>query len=264
MVTTLRRSCYRLSPLLLVLLAACSARPVLHEFPPMLALEARPPAVVNYTLEVQPDDPERWELLGGQGATVGTFVWQRAFREPEQGGGSIDRSEDIRRDDRVLDEINRNGYVFRISATSGRLRDSARSGTAPPRLTVLDAGSGERVGELELRVGFDHRVEGIWRGRSVLWRVELIQGGVVERDTDAGKVEDTYPTSQLMYWTGGLDAGLKVYGGREVKQSDPPEFGAPFFDITAERPLTRAELGDAVVLIFAIRSLQEFAGLTNM
>lgn len=264
MLTTLRLSCYRLSVMFLVLLAACSARPVLHEFPPVLALEARPPAVVNYTLKAQPEDAERWELLGGQGATVGKFLWQRAFREPEEGGGSIDRSEDMRRDDRVIDDINQNNYVFRVSATSGRLRDSSRAGTAPPRLTVFNAKSGERVGDLELRVGFDHRVEGIWRGRSILWRVELIRGGVVERETEGGKVEHTYPTSQLMYWTGGFDAGLKVYVGREVKQARPPEFGSAFFDITADRPLTRTELGDVVVLVFAIRSLQEFAGLTNM
>lgn len=239
----------------ILLLGACSATPVLHEFPAPLAPGARPPAAVAYALrETEPESGD-WLLRGERGGVIGGFRWQVEFRAPETAMSAPDRSEDVRRDDRFQDGINQDDYLFRLGATSDRLADSSGWGTAPPRVTIFSAATGERVGELELRTGFDSRFEGTWRGRSVLWRAEFLPAGSIERDG----VEDFYPAAQLLSWVGGSNAGLRVYSGRII-EGEPPAFAGPLFDVTAGRSLTRRELGDAVVLLFAIRALEQAAG----
>lgn len=261
MLTTPGRSGHRIVAVtfLASLLAACSATPVLHEFPPPLAPDARPPSAVSYTLrETEPGSGD-WLLRGEQGGTVGGFRWQRAFQDVDTANVAPDRSEDFRRDDRFQDGINQSDYLFRLGATSDSLRASSSFGTAPPRVTIFNAASGERVGEIELRTGFDAGFEGIWRDRSILWRGEFLPAGGIERDTPDGAIEDRYPAAQLLQWTGGSNAGLRIYSGRAVG-GEPAAFGEALFDITAGRPLTRRELGDAVVLLFAIRALEQAAG----
>ncbi|HEX6928914.1 MAG TPA: hypothetical protein VF267_06670, partial [Gammaproteobacteria bacterium] len=73
---------------------------------------------------------------------------------------------------------------------------------------------------------------------------------------------DTYPAAQRLQWTGGSSAGLIIYSGRAVR-GEPEAFAEPVFDIEAGRALTRRELGDAVVMLFAIRAAQEAAVLVN-
>lgn len=257
MVTMPGRSGYRarlLACASILLLAACSARPVLHEFPQPLAPAARPPAAVSYTLREDGDREQTWVLRGAEGDAVGTVRWDRAHREAE--AGAPDRSEDFRRDDRFQDGINGRDYMFRLAATSDDIKTSTRMGTAPPRVIVFDASSGEPVGQLELRSGFERRYEGIWRGGAVLWRADVLPEGSIVRDTDDGKVEDFYPPAQRLQWVGGSNAGLVVFAGRAV---DGEQFAEPIHDIQAGRPLTRRELGDAVVMLFAIRALEEAA-----
>jgi len=244
-----------------VFLGGCSARPVLHEFPPALEPAARGGAAVTYTLREHETDEGNWELRGGQGDLVGEFHWKPAFRTIEE-GGAPDRSEDFRRDDLFQDGVNRTDYIFRLAATSGSLERSTLTGTAPPRVTVFSASTGQRVGELEMRIGYDMRFEGDWNGRQILWRVELAPGHEIERETNDGRILDTYPAAQLYQWSGGSNAGLTVFGGREVG-GEPPEFLAPIFDVQAGRPLTRRELGDAMTMLFAIRAVQEAAVLVN-
>lgn len=259
MVTMPGRSGYRalFAGALLVLLAGCSAHPVLHEFPPALSASERPPAAVRYTLREDDERDDTWVLRGGEGAAVGTFRWERAWREAD--ASAADRSEDFRRDDRFQDGINQRDYLFRLSATSDSLALSSSLGTAPPRVTVFDA-NGERIGQLELRTGFDRRYEGIWRGGAVLWRAELAPAGSVVRETDDGSVEDIYPAARLLQWTGGSNAGLKIFAGRAIAGE---QFAEPIHDIQAGRPLTRRELGDAVTMLFAIRALEEAAAGAN-
>lgn len=246
---------------LMGLLTGCSARPVLHEFPPALDAAARPAAAVSYTLREQGKGREEWVLRGAQGDMLGEFRWKRAFRETVA-GGAPDRSEDFRRYDLFQNSITRGDYIFRLSATSGNLKRSTLTGTAPPRVTIFQASTGERVGELELRAGYDMRFEGDWHGRQVLWRIELAEGREVERESKDGTVLDTYPPAQLMQWTGGSNAGFMVFAGREV-QGDSQVFGEQIFDLQAGRPLTQRELGDAVTMLFAIRGVQEAAVLVN-
>lgn len=243
----------------LLLVGCATSQPVLHSFPEPLQPEARPPATVTYTLREHDQRTHGWVLRGEQGDVVGTFRWERAFRDAV--GDAADRSEDFRRDDRFQDGINGADYTFRVSANSDRISGSSGWGVGPPRVTVFDA-RGERVGELELRTGFDRRYEGVWRGTAVLWRAEVLPAGSVKRDTDGGKVEDTYPAGQLLEWTGGSTAGLRVYTGRAVADG-ATQFGGPVHDIAAGRALTRRELGDAVSLLFAIRSLDEVVALAN-
>lgn len=262
MVNTRSLRGYRISvvavALPLLVLAGCSARPVLHEFPPALSESARPPAAVRYTLREDDERERTWVLRGGQGAAIGTFRWERAWRDAA--GGAVDRSEDFRRDDRFQDGINGHDYLFRLSATSDDLSVSTRMGTAPPRVTVFDAATGEHLGQLERRTGFDLRYEGIWRGGAVLWRVESLPAGSVERDAPDGAVEDIYPAALLMHWSGGSTAGLKIFAGNAV---DGEAFGERIHDLQAGRPLTRSELGDAVAMLFAIRALNEAAAGAN-
>lgn len=262
---TIRRSVgYCLPAALLigvVLLAGCSARPVLHSFPMQMAPAVRPDAAVTYTLREREPASGEWQLRGGQGDLVGEFRWKPAFRSVEE-GGAPDRSEDFRRDDLFQDGINKADYIFRLGATSGNLKRSTLTGTAPPRVTVFSAATGQRVGELELRSGFDVRFEGDWNGRQVLWRMELVPELEVERKTNEGKVLDRYPAAQRIHWAGGSTAGLIVYGGREI-DGEPAKFQEPIFDIQAGRPLTRRELGDAMTLLFGIRAVQEAAVLVN-
>lgn len=245
----------------MALLAGCSARPVLHEFPLGMAPGDRPEAAVAYTLREQEPGSDRWELRGEQGGDVGDFRWKRAFRAV-QGGNAADRSEDFRRDDLFQNSIDSTDYIFRLSATSGSLKRSTLTGTAPPRVTVFNAATGQRVGELELRIGYDVRFEGDWNGRQVFWRAEVAQGMELERDTDDGAVLDTYPAAQLLQWVGGSTAGLMVFGGREVS-GEPPAFAAPVFDVQSGRALTHRELADAMTMLFGIRAAQEAAVLVN-
>lgn len=227
-----------------VLLTACSATPVLHEFPAPLAPESRPPAAVNYTLREADAGAGNWLLRGEQGDVVGGFRWQRDF------SGSAESS----RGQFFQDGINQRDYVFRLGAGAD---DAASRGwdMAPPRITIFNAATGERVGELELRTGFESRFEGMWQGRRILWRAEFLPGGSVERDG----VEDFYPSAQLLHWTGGSNADLRVYSGRAVA-GEPPAFAELLLDVAAGRPLTRRELGDAMVLLFAIRALEQVEG----
>lgn len=245
----------------MVLLAGCSARPVLHEFPLGMSPGDRPEAAVAYTLREQEPGSDRWVLRGEQGADVGDFRWKRAFRAV-QGGSAADRSEDFRRDDLFQNSVDRTDYIFRLAATSGNLKRSTLTGTAPPRVTVFDARTGQRVGELELRIGHEMRFEGDWNGRQVFWRAELAQDMELERDTDDGAVLDTYPAAQLLQWVGGSTAGLLVFGGREVS-GEPAAFAAPIFDVQSGRALTRRELADAMTMLFGIRAVQEAAVLVN-
>lgn len=245
----------------IALLAGCSARPVLHSFPMQLAPAVRPEAAATYTLREREPASGEWQLRGGQGDLIGEFRWKPAFR-PIEAGGAPDRSEDFRRDDLFQDGINGTDYVFRLSATSGSLKRSTLTGTAPPRVTIFSAATGQRVGELELRSGFDVRFEGDWNGRQVLWRMELVPELEIERETKEGTVLDTYPAAQLIHWAGGSTAGLVVYGGREI-DGEPAEFRESIFDVQAGRPLTRRELGDAMTLLFGIRAAQEAAVLVN-
>lgn len=260
--TSFNRHCaLAMAAVSIVVLAGCSARPVLHEFPLGMAPESRPEAAVSYTLREQERADDRWVLRGEQGGTVGDFRWKRAFRAV-QGNGAADRSEDFRRDDLFQNSIDRTDYIFRLAATSGNLKRSTLTGTAPPRVTVFKAATGERIGELELRIGYEVRFEGDWNGRQVLWRAELAEDMALERDSDDGAVLDTYPAAQLLHWSGGSTAGLMVFGGREVA-GEPAAFAAPIFDIQAGRAMTRRELADAATMLFAIRAAQEAAVLVN-
>lgn len=217
---------------LAVLLAACTARPVLHEFPPGLALPARAPAAVNYTLQLNENVPGRWELLGGQGASIGVFQWQASSEGADPGVV------------RVTDSVNGNVYRLRL------LNDDRGA----PRVIAEDAQSGRRVGDLELRIGFHQRVEGVWRDRSLLWQIEHVPANRVRHHGDDGRVEDVYPAAEVLQWIGGSDAGVRAYSGRRVAEG--PRFGARFYDVMADRPLARSELGDLVVMLLAITGLQ--------
>ncbi|HEX6930141.1 MAG TPA: hypothetical protein VF267_12870, partial [Gammaproteobacteria bacterium] len=169
MLTMPGRSGHRVLALFSVLLlSACSARPVLHEFPPPLAPDARPEAAVSYTLRQLEPDSDKWILRGAAGEQVGEFRWKPAFREVVE-TASPDRSEDFRRNDLIQDGVNHTDYIFRVSATSGSLSRSSSLGTAPPRATIFAAATGQRVGELEIRGGYDMRFEGDWNGRQILW-----------------------------------------------------------------------------------------------
>lgn len=247
MLTALRRSSHWL-PAILLMLSGCTTREVLHEFPPELALPARADAAVNYTLVVDEEAPERWELLGGQNALVANFTW-------ETGIGAAAGVQT--REDRVLDGVNGRAYVFRYPASIGASSVYSNA-MIEPRVNVHDAITGERVGQLDLRLGYQHRVEGSWRDRTVLWQISALESRRLERETDQGVVEDIFPAAQLMEWTVGSDAGLKIYAGRKVKGAgQQSEFGMPFFEMTAERPLTRRELGDMVVMLFASLGMQQ-------
>lgn len=256
-----RHRAIAMTAVLLASLAGCAARPVLHEFPMGMGPESRPEAAVSYTLREQVSDSDRWTLQGAQGGNVGDFRWKRAFRAVD-GDAALDRSEDYRRDDLFQNSINRTDYIFRLSATSGNLKRSTLTGTAPPRVTVFNAATGQRVGDLELRIGYDVRFEGDWEGRQVFWRAEIAQDMEIERDASDGAVLDTYPAAQLLQWVGGSTAGFTVFGGREVS-GEPAAFGAAIFDIQSGRALTRNELADALTMLFAIRGVQEAAVLVN-
>lgn len=249
MLTMTGKSGYRAASLAAaILLSACSARPVLHEFPQPFAASARAPAAVAYTLREIADGSGDWVLHGERGDLVGGFRWRRAALA---GSGGID--------DRFQDGINQADYLFRTGVADESL---AGSWGGPPRVTIFDAASGERVGQIELHIGFDTRIEGTWRDRAILWRAESLPGITVPRETGDGDVEDVYPAAQMLQWTGGSNAGLRIYGGRVVA-GEPPAFAEPVFDVTAGRPLTRRELGDSIVLLFAIRTLEQAAGATS-
>ncbi len=249
MLAACRHPSHWLLPLLLVL-SGCATREMLHEFPPELALPARSDAAVNYTLVVDEDAPERWELLGGQNALVASFSWEAHIAEAS--GSNV-------REDRVLDGVNGRAYVFRYPASIGRSSVYSEA-MIEPRVNIHDAENGARIGQIDLRLGYQHRIEGTWRDRNLLWQIRTLESRRVERDTEEGKVEDVYPAAQLIEWTVGSDSGLKIYAGRKVKGGETQEFGMPVFEMTAERPLTRAELGDVVVLLFATLGLQQPRG----
>ncbi|HEX7047701.1 MAG TPA: hypothetical protein VF275_09055 [Gammaproteobacteria bacterium] len=259
MLTMLVRSGYRAFALAsvvasVVLLAGCSATPVLHEFPQPFEAEMRPSSAVDYSLRETESGSGEWVLRGGQGDVVGGFRWEPSFRDAKGADG------ETRREDLFQDAINGTDYIFQIGASSDSLGSQSGWQTAPPRVVIFNAATAEQVGELELRIGFDNRFEGIWRGRAILWRATLLPGAVVPND--AGDVEDHYPDAQLLEWTGGSNAGLRVYSGRTVT-GEPPAFAEAIFDVTAGRPLTRRELGDSVVLLFAIRALEQSMGITE-
>ncbi|HEX6930259.1 MAG TPA: hypothetical protein VF267_13475 [Gammaproteobacteria bacterium] len=254
MLTMPVRSGYRVLALAgALLLAGCSVRPVLHEFPQPFQAAMRPSSAVSYSLRETEPGSGKWVLRGGQGGRVGGFHWQPAFRGAGEGSG---------REDLFQDGITSTDYIFQASATPGLPGRETGWGSAPPRVVIFNAATGKSVGELELRIGFDHRFEGVWRGRPVFWRATLLPGTVVPRETDDGDVEDHYPDAQLLEWSGGSNAGLRVYSGRSVA-GEPPQFAEAVFDVTAGRALTRRELGDAMVLLFAIRALEQVAGMAE-
>lgn len=248
MLTTPARYGYRALALgAVLLLAACSARPVLHEFPQPFAAEVRPAAAVSWTLRETEGGSGKWELRGEQGGLVGGFNWRPAFR------GTA--GEDL-----FQDGITAKDYLFRVAVSQNRPGSDGDWNVAPPRVIIFDAATGKQVGELELRIGFDQRFEGIWRGRAIFWRTTRVTGSTLPRETEDGDVLDHYPDAQLLEWSGGSNAGLRIYSGRAVA-GDPPAFAGAIFDVTAGRPLTRRETGDAVVLLFAIRALERATGM---
>lgn len=248
MLTTPVRSGYRMLALgAVLLLSACSARPVLHEFPQPFEPAARPQAAVSWTLRETQPASGKWELRGEQGGLVGGFHWRPAFRGTP--------GEDL-----FQDGITATDYLFRVTSSANRPGEDAGWDRAPPRVIVFDAATGRQVGELELRIGFDHRFEGVWRGRAIFWRTTRVPGSTLPRETDEGDVLDHYPAAQLLEWSGGSNAGLRIYSGRTVS-GEPPAFAGAIFDMTAGRPLTRRETADAVVLLFAIRVLERATGM---
>ncbi len=257
MLTMPVRCGYRaLALIAVVLLAGCSATPVLHEFPQPFDAAMRPPSAVGYSLRETEPESGKWALRGGQGGMVGGFHWQPAFRNADGGGG------DFRREDLFQDSITATDYIFQVSASSDRPDRTSGWDAMAPRVVIFNAATGEQVGELELRTGFDHRFEGTWRGRAAFWRATLLPGTIVPRETEDGDVEDHYPDAQLLEWSGGSNAGLRVYSGRAIT-GEPPRFAEPVFDVTAGRPLTRRELADAMVMLFAIRALEQVAGMAS-